>query len=58
MNISDNKLDIESDGFPIVPLYERLFYVERKEFDAPEPDIEITYDGRISSPFIKKQSTF
>ena len=22
-----------------------------KEFDYPEPDIEITYDGRIPSPF-------
>ena len=54
MSIADNRLDIESDGFPTVPLYERLFSLDKKEFDYPEPDIEITYDGRIPSPFIQK----
>ena len=54
MSIADNRLDIESDGFPTVPLHERLFSLDKKEFDSPEPDIEITYDGRIPCPFIKR----
>ena len=54
MSIADSRLDIERDGFPTVPLEERIYRLDRKEFDATEPDIEITYDGRISSPFIQK----
>ena len=54
MTVSDNKLDVETDKLQIVPPSERLFNLDKKEFDAPEPDIEITYDGRIPSPFIQK----
>lgn len=54
MSVSDNKLDIESDGFPTVSLEERIYRLDKKEFDYPEPDIEITYDGRIPCPFIQK----
>jgi hypothetical protein len=52
MSIADNRLDIESDGFPTVPLEERIYRLDKKEFDYHEPDIEITYDGRIPCPFI------
>lgn len=35
-----------------VPYEEREYHLEKKEFDYPEPGIEITYDNRIPSPFI------
>lgn len=31
---------------------------KKKPFDAPEPDIEITYDGRIPCPFIGIKEDF
>ena len=37
-----------------VPYEEREYHLEKKEFDYPEPEIEITHDNRIPTPFIRR----
>ena len=53
MSIADNRLDVESDSFPTVPLDERIYKLDKKEFDDPEPNVERCFGDEIPSPFIK-----
>lgn len=46
--INNDLQDIRSED---VPYAEREYKLSPKQFDYPEPSIEITYDGRIPSPF-------
>ena len=62
-DMSDNESDLEKETCKWAnKMFDELRFEETfikmlmkpKEFDATEPDIEITYDGRIPSPFIQK----
>ena len=48
--IKNDLYDIRSEDVPYV---EREYHLKKKEFDYSEPEIEITYDDRIPSPFIR-----
>lgn len=52
--ISKIKNDLQNIRLENVPYEEREYYLEKKEFDCPKPSIEITFDSRIPSPFIRR----
>ena len=52
--ISKTKNDLQNIRSEDVPYEEREYHLKKKEFNYPEPSIEITYDDRIPSPFIRR----